>query len=85
MPHLLALPLRFAALCAVWLARWEQRRALEDMTDDQLRDLGLSRVQAGAEAARPFWSGHPADARRRSDASACHAKDGLPARYARQK
>lgn len=32
-----------------------QRRELRQMDDAQLEDLGLSRAQADAEAARPFW------------------------------
>jgi uncharacterized protein YjiS (DUF1127 family) len=32
-----------------------QRRALEALNDDQLRDIGLSRGEALREAAKPFW------------------------------
>jgi len=32
-----------------------QRRALAAMTDDQLFDLGLSRVEVQKEAQKPFW------------------------------
>ncbi|MFN3546312.1 MAG: DUF1127 domain-containing protein [Mesorhizobium sp.] len=35
--------------------RRRQRRDLLDLTDDQLRDIGLTRAQARREAARPFW------------------------------
>ncbi len=35
--------------------RARQRRALEVLTDDQLRDIGLSRGEALREAAKPFW------------------------------
>jgi uncharacterized protein YjiS (DUF1127 family) len=31
------------------------RRALLEMTDDQLKDIGLSRSQAHEEAYRPTW------------------------------
>lgn len=34
---------------------YRQRRALAAMDDHQLRDLGLTRVEAQAEAARPLW------------------------------
>lgn len=34
---------------------WQQRRALAVLDDARLADLGLSREQARAEAARPFW------------------------------
>ena len=32
-----------------------QRRALADLDDRSLRDIGLSRHQAEREAAKPFW------------------------------
>lgn len=35
--------------------RWRQRRDLLELTDDQLRDIGVTRAQARCEAARPFW------------------------------
>lgn len=34
---------------------YRQRRALAALDDHQLRDLGLTRAQAEAEAARPLW------------------------------
>jgi len=44
------------------LSRWglfwhrlHTRRALLDLTTEQLRDIGLSREQARAEALKPFW------------------------------
>jgi uncharacterized protein YjiS (DUF1127 family) len=45
------------------LARWignllERRRsrlALLEMTDDQLKDIGISRCDAHREGLRPFW------------------------------
>lgn len=37
--------------------RARQRRALREMSDDQLRDIGLTRRQARDEGGRPFWSG----------------------------
>lgn len=36
--------------------RWRQRRDLHELTDDQLRDIGVTRQEARREAARPFWS-----------------------------
>ena len=43
----------------VWLMaaheRRRQRRALADLDDRSLRDIGLSRRQAEREAAKPFW------------------------------
>lgn len=35
--------------------RWTSRRALLQMTDDELRDVGLDAWQARAEAMKPFW------------------------------
>jgi uncharacterized protein YjiS (DUF1127 family) len=37
------------------LSVWRERRALRGLDAAQLRDLGLSRRQAHAEAARPIW------------------------------
>ena len=37
------------------LAVWGQRRALARLDDRALADIGLSRGQAEAEAARPLW------------------------------
>ena len=50
---------RPARRCARWL--WTcaessaQRRALAELDDDRLRDIGLTREEAQAEAATPFW------------------------------
>ncbi|SHN23082.1 protein of unknown function [Pseudomonas asturiensis] len=35
--------------------RWTTRRTLLQMTDDELRDVGLDAWQARAEAMKPFW------------------------------
>jgi uncharacterized protein YjiS (DUF1127 family) len=37
----------------VALAR--QRRQLAGLSDEQLADIGITRSEAEAEAARPFW------------------------------
>lgn len=43
------------------LKQWEQnyrtRKALAELSDAQLIDVGLSRSQAHAEASKPFWVG----------------------------
>lgn len=42
-----------------WLLFWRRldtRRALLRLTDAQLRDIGLTRVEANHEALRPFWT-----------------------------
>jgi uncharacterized protein YjiS (DUF1127 family) len=35
--------------------RSAQRRALAELDDARLRDIGLTRAEAQVEAARPFW------------------------------
>ena len=44
-----------AGSLALMLEKRAQRRVLVDMTDDQLRDIGLSRCDATREASRSFW------------------------------
>lgn len=34
---------------------YRQRRSLHRLSDDALRDIGLTRQQAESEAARPIW------------------------------
>jgi uncharacterized protein YjiS (DUF1127 family) len=42
-----------------WLSaameRSRQRRALESLSEEQLRDIGLSRADVAGETAKPFW------------------------------
>lgn len=38
-----------------WEQRAAQRRALAELDDRALRDIGRSRAEAAAEAAKPFW------------------------------
>ena len=38
-----------------WSSLSRQRAALATLDDAALRDLGLTRAEARAEAARPFW------------------------------
>jgi uncharacterized protein YjiS (DUF1127 family) len=38
---------------------WRQRRALARLSNAQLQDIGVTRAQADAEAARPFWDAPP--------------------------
>ena len=40
---------------AVQLEKRRSRNALLEMSDDQLKDIGLSRSDAFGEARRPFW------------------------------
>lgn len=39
----------------VWRERARQRRALLRMSDRMMDDIGISRSEALAEAAKPFW------------------------------
>lgn len=38
-----------------WQERAEQRRALAQLDDYMLRDIGLTRADVAAEHAKPFW------------------------------
>ncbi len=38
-----------------WNERSRQRRHLLQLSDHLLRDIGVTRVQVEAEAAKPFW------------------------------
>ena len=46
---------RLAADLGRALERWRQRRALEDLDDHLLKDIGISRAEALTEAGRSFW------------------------------
>ncbi|WP_207455192.1 DUF1127 domain-containing protein [Azospirillum sp. SYSU D00513] len=50
-----SLPGRFLALLGRWIERGRQRRALEALDDSQLRDIGLTPLEARQEAEKPFW------------------------------
>lgn len=43
------------ALLRAWYQRAHQRRQLAQLDDRALEDIGVSRAQAEAEAAKPFW------------------------------
>lgn len=40
-----------------WHDRARQRRALLQLSDQMLRDIGISRADVLCEAAKPFWRG----------------------------
>lgn len=42
---------------ALWSARHQERRALADMPDHLLADMGIDRAEARKEARKPFWRG----------------------------
>jgi uncharacterized protein YjiS (DUF1127 family) len=46
---------RSVAVGLVWLERARQRRRLGELNDYMLRDIGLTRADAWAESAKPFW------------------------------
>jgi uncharacterized protein YjiS (DUF1127 family) len=46
---------RFWRWCARCSARSQQREALSSLDDHDLKDIGVTRQQANAEAAKPFW------------------------------
>jgi uncharacterized protein YjiS (DUF1127 family) len=43
------------ALLARWIDRSRQRQALASLSDHELRDIGVTRVEAVREAEKPFW------------------------------
>jgi uncharacterized protein YjiS (DUF1127 family) len=46
---------RVAEIALTWLERSRERRQLSELSDHLLRDIGVSRADAWAEAAKPFW------------------------------
>jgi uncharacterized protein YjiS (DUF1127 family) len=42
-------------LLARWIERARQRSALAGLDDHQLRDIGITRVNAARECQKPFW------------------------------
>lgn len=47
--------LRLVLIVDTWSERRAQRFALAALDDRGLRDIGLSRSEAGAECDKPFW------------------------------
>jgi uncharacterized protein YjiS (DUF1127 family) len=50
-----ALAARAIELLMVWHERARQRRQLQSLNDQMLRDIGLGRADVEVEAAKPFW------------------------------
>ena len=46
----------WGSVIRAWLERSRQRRELAALDDRLLRDIGVTRAQAGHEAAKPIWS-----------------------------
>lgn len=47
--------LSLADTIVAWERRARERRALAEMPERMLKDLGISRVDARREAEKPFW------------------------------
>jgi uncharacterized protein YjiS (DUF1127 family) len=45
----------FAVAVTKWDSRYRTRKALRQLTDEQLKDIGIERDAAYTEARRPFW------------------------------
>ena len=46
---------RIRATLGLWRERARQRTHLAELSPEMLKDVGISREAARAEAARPFW------------------------------
>jgi uncharacterized protein YjiS (DUF1127 family) len=46
---------RIVEVGLTWVDRARQRRRLCELSDQMLRDIGLTRADAWAEYAKPFW------------------------------
>ncbi|WP_380052295.1 DUF1127 domain-containing protein [Falsihalocynthiibacter sp. SS001] len=55
LPPLGLLALRVAVIVTKWDQRARTRRSLNNMTDSDLKDIGITRGEALTEARRPFW------------------------------
>jgi uncharacterized protein YjiS (DUF1127 family) len=47
--------IRMVEAFLAWHDRARERRALMELSDHMLRDIGISRAEAHGEAAKPFW------------------------------
>lgn len=56
LPVLSRVAIRAAWVFAVWSQRSHTRKTLQHLTDAQLRDIGLTRDAASAEADKAFWT-----------------------------
>ncbi|MBS0122956.1 DUF1127 domain-containing protein [Thetidibacter halocola] len=57
LPVTAEIALRVAVVLAQWSQRNRTRKALAQLDDHLLHDVGLSRAEAGLEAVKPFWRG----------------------------
>jgi uncharacterized protein YjiS (DUF1127 family) len=49
------LPARIIGALSVWRARARQRGSLAALSERDLRDIGVTRVEQRRECAKPFW------------------------------
>ena len=47
--------LRVTLAVELWIERHRQRRALRELTDHMLKDIGIGRGEAEREGRKPFW------------------------------
>ncbi|OWU79848.1 hypothetical protein ATO5_02150 [Loktanella sp. 22II-4b] len=57
LPVMSKVALRMAVMAMTWSTRARTRAALANLSDEALRDVGLTREEMRAEANRPFWQG----------------------------
>ena len=55
LPELATISVRVALCVTILSQRRKSRRALSGLTDDQLRDIGITRSKAWHKAQKPFW------------------------------
>lgn len=55
-PPPIGLVRRLLLTCDGFYERWRQRRSLEELPEHLLRDIGVGRAEAKAEARKPFWT-----------------------------
>jgi uncharacterized protein YjiS (DUF1127 family) len=48
-------PVNMLKAAYLWQQRSDQRRQLSELSDNQLRDMGISREVARLEYTKPFW------------------------------
>ena len=54
-PAASVIAVRVAVVLSKWATRRRSRLALQQLTPDQLRDVGLTPAEASIEARRVFW------------------------------
>lgn len=55
LPMVAGVAVKFAVVVTQWDTRRKTRRALKELEPHLLHDIGLDRLSARAEAAKPFW------------------------------